>query len=88
MFKLKFHADGSFDKYKARWVVRGFTQSVGIDFTETCVGDQTGHYANGAHDCCQQAMACQSAGHLQHVLACHLQEQVFNHQPAGFMDES
>jgi len=26
VFKHKFHADGSFERYKARWVLRGFTQ--------------------------------------------------------------
>jgi hypothetical protein len=26
VFKHKFHADGSLDRYKARWVLHGFTQ--------------------------------------------------------------
>jgi hypothetical protein len=33
--KHKFHADGTLERYKARWVLRGFTQRPGIDFDET-----------------------------------------------------
>jgi hypothetical protein len=35
VFKHKFKADGSLERYKARWVLRGFTQRPGIDFSET-----------------------------------------------------
>ena len=35
MFKIKTHSDGSLDRYKARWVVRGDTQRPGVDFGET-----------------------------------------------------
>jgi hypothetical protein len=31
VFKHKFKADGSLERYKARWVLRGFTQRPGID---------------------------------------------------------
>jgi hypothetical protein len=35
VFKHKFKADGSLERYKARWVLRGFTQRPGMDFSET-----------------------------------------------------
>ena len=35
LFKIKHAADGSIDKYKARFVARGFSQKEGIDYEET-----------------------------------------------------
>lgn len=35
IFKNKFHADGSLERRKARWVVRGFSQRPGLDFDQT-----------------------------------------------------
>ncbi|CAI7901807.1 unnamed protein product [Closterium sp. NIES-54] len=35
VFRVKTKADGTIDKFKARWVVRGFDQEHGRDFTET-----------------------------------------------------
>jgi hypothetical protein len=34
IFKIKKNADGSIDRYKARWVARGFSQRKDIDYTE------------------------------------------------------
>jgi hypothetical protein len=35
IFKHKFNSDGSLERYKARWVLRGFTQRLGVDYDET-----------------------------------------------------
>ncbi|KAI0991792.1 hypothetical protein K3495_g16395 [Podosphaera aphanis] len=35
VFKRKTHADGSLEKFKARWTARGFTQKKGLDYFET-----------------------------------------------------
>jgi hypothetical protein len=38
VFKIKYGLDGSILKYKARWVVHGYKQVAGIDFTSTWAG--------------------------------------------------
>jgi hypothetical protein len=35
IFKHKFNSDGTLEQYKARWVLRDFTQRPGIDYDET-----------------------------------------------------
>jgi hypothetical protein len=35
VFTHKFCADGTFDRYKARWVIQGSTQPPGVDYDDT-----------------------------------------------------
>lgn len=35
IFRHKMNPDGSLARYKARWVVRGFSQQPGVDYNET-----------------------------------------------------
>ncbi|XP_066316158.1 uncharacterized mitochondrial protein AtMg00820-like [Miscanthus floridulus] len=35
IFHHKYKEDSTFDRYKARWVVCGFTQCIGIDYGDT-----------------------------------------------------
>jgi hypothetical protein len=39
VFKHKLNPDGSLERYKAMWVVRGFTQHAGVDFAVKDMGE-------------------------------------------------
>ena len=35
VFSVKYHADGTIERYKARLVAKGYTQTYGVDYSET-----------------------------------------------------
>ena len=35
VFSIKYHADGTIERYKARLVAKGYTQTYGVDYSET-----------------------------------------------------
>ena len=86
VFKSKFHADGSLDKHKARLVVKGYAQRIGIDFDETFA--PTARITSirvvlalaGHHGWPIYQMDVKSA-----FLNGDLQEEVYVEQPPGFL---
>jgi hypothetical protein len=57
VFKHKFNSDRTFERYKARWVVRGFHQWPGVNFGET-FSPVIKHHPHCAHADCRQELAC------------------------------
>lgn len=87
VFRHKLRPDGSLDRYKARWVLRGFTQRPGIDFEES--------FSPVVKPATVQTVLCLALSHDWpiHLLDVKnaflhgtLSEIVYCEQPSGFMD--
>ncbi|WIA35441.1 hypothetical protein OEZ86_003881 [Tetradesmus obliquus] len=87
VFKIKRHADGKIERYKARLVVKGFQQREGIDYTEV--------YAPVSQHSTFRillALAAQYGFALHHIdittafLNGELEEEVYVRQPPGFVE--
>jgi len=89
IFKKKYHADGTLERRKARWVVRGFSQRPGLDFDQTfapVVKPATIRvvlHLAAANDWPVHQLDVKNA-----FLHGELTERVYCHQPAGFVDAS
>ncbi|XP_071685349.1 uncharacterized protein [Lolium perenne] len=85
--KHKHRADGSLERYKARWVVRGFAQRPGIDFGETF-----SPVVKPATIRTVLSLACSRNWPVHQLdvknafLHGVLEEQVYCYQPTGFVD--
>eukprot|EP01018_Ginkgo_biloba_P014416 Gb_10175 [translate_table: standard] len=85
VYKVKYKADGTLDKYKARLVVKGFSQVEGIDYEETFAPT-----ANMSTIHLILAMATQFGWKVQQMdvmsafLNGELEEEVYMCQPQGF----
>jgi hypothetical protein len=89
VFKHKFWADGSFEKYKAQWLVLGFTQRAGVDFGETFMPViKSGTIRMVLTIAANKQWPMNQLDVTNAFLHDHLQEQVFSLQPVGFVDES
>uniref|UniRef100_A0A453IDZ6 Reverse transcriptase Ty1/copia-type domain-containing protein n=1 Tax=Aegilops tauschii subsp. strangulata TaxID=200361 RepID=A0A453IDZ6_AEGTS len=87
VFRHKTRPDGTLERYKARWVVRGFRQRAGVDFTDT--------FAPVVKPGTIRTVLQLAVSRTWHVhqldvsnafLHGHLAEQVFCEQPTGFVD--
>jgi histone deacetylase 1/2 len=89
IFRHKFNPDGSHARYKARWVVRGFTQQHGMDYTET--------FSPVVKPATIRLVISLATAHSWPIhqldvknsfLNGDLQETVYCEQPSGFIDSS
>ena len=87
LFRHKLTSDGSLDRYKARWVLRGFTQRPGVDYDETF--SPVVKFAT-VRVVFSLALSCDWAIHQLDVkyafLHGTLTETVYCSQPIGFVD--
>jgi hypothetical protein len=89
VFKHKFKTNGTLERYKGRWVVRGFTQRPGIDFAKT--------FSPVVKPATVRSVLSLTLSRFWPVhqldvnnafLQCTLSETVYCTQPAGFKDSA
>lgn len=89
IFKNKLHPDGSLERRKARWVVRGFSQRPGVDFHQTFspVIKPTS-IRTVLHLAAVRRWPVHQLDVKNAFLHGDLAERVYCHQPAGFVDDT
>ena len=89
VFRHKTRPDGSLERYKARWVVRGFRQRAGVDFTEMFAPVvKLGTIRTVLQLAVSRGWPVQQMDVSSAFLHGHLEEQVYCEQPTGFVDAS
>lgn len=87
VFKHKLNPDGSLERYKARWVVRGFTQRPGVDFGETFTPVvKPATIRTVLTIAASRRWATKQLDVSNAFLHGHLHEHVLCQQPTGFVD--
>lgn len=87
MFRHKTRPDGTLERYKARWVVRGFRQRSGVDFTDTFAPVvKPGTIRTVLQLAVSHAWPVHQMDVSNAFLHGHLAEQVYCQQPTGFID--
>ncbi|KAL4354255.1 hypothetical protein GQ457_06G039790 [Hibiscus cannabinus] len=86
VYRVKLNSDGSINKHKARFVVKGYSQEFGVDFTETFA-----HVARFDTIRLLIALAAHKSWEIYQLdvksafLNGYLQEEIFIEQPEGFV---
>jgi histone deacetylase 1/2 len=89
VFKHKLKPDGTLERYKARWVVRGFTQRAGIDFGESFTPVvKPATIRTVLTIAVSRHWATKQLDVSNAFLHGHLQERVLCQQPVGFVDQA
>ena len=87
VFKHKLRPDGTLDRYRVCWVVRGFRQRAGVDFTDTFAPVvKPGMIRTVLQLAVSRAWPVHQMDVSNAFLHGHLEEQVFYQQPTGFVD--
>lgn len=85
VFKIKRNANGDIERFKCRWVVKGFKQIYGVDYLEV-----SAPVARLASVRCVLALACEHGWTIHHLdtdtafLHGVLKEQIYMEQPHGY----
>lgn len=85
---IKYLSNGTIDRYKSRWVARGYNQEYGIDYSETfspVVKSVTIHLV--LHLAVTRSWPIKQLDVNNAILQSTLKEEVYVSQPPGFVDK-
>ena len=88
VYTIKRHADGSIDRYKARFVCKGFSQKLGVDYEE--IFAPVSKHTSFRALCAYAAANSLSIRHMDvntAFLNSRVNEEMFVKQPEGFVNE-